>query len=258
MWFDRALERLGYAPRVDLSRRADPANLPELMDAPGSYEQLRSCLRDLARVNRLTRSYAPTLQFFKRVLAAHPGLGPMEVLDVGAGYGDMLRTLRRWSRRHAPELRLTGIDLQPFAARAAAEADGEAGVPAGAIRWVTGNAFAQPEPPDVIISSLVMHHLRDAEIIEFLAWMERDARLGWFINDLERAEQPYRWFGVLARLLRWHPFVQHDGPVSFRRAFREADWERLLAAAAVTGARIRRVAPARLCVERIRQRPEPA
>ena len=81
--------------------------------------------------------------------------------------------------------------------------------------------------------------------------MDRTARLGWFINDLERAEPPYRWYGVLARILRWHPYVRHDGPVSFRRAFRPADWRRLLREAGVTGARIVRVSPARLCVEQI-------
>ena len=82
--------------------------------------------------------------------------------------------------------------------------------------------------------------------------MERTARLGWFINDLERASRPYRWFGVLASLMHWHAFVRHDGPVSFRRAFRQDDWMRLLAEAGVTGARIVHATPARLCVERIR------
>ena len=33
--------------------------------------------------------------------------------------------------------------------------------------------------------------------------------------------------------VRWHWIVRHDGPVSFRRAFRKEDWVRLLAAAEI-------------------------
>lgn len=136
----------------------------------------------------------------------------------------------------------------------ATEADRRARVPAGEIRWLAGDALAyEGPPPDVVLSSLVMHHLRDAEIVAFLRCMEGSARTGWWINDLERAQRPYRWFGVLARAMRWHRFVRHDGPVSFRRAFREEDWTRLLADAGVSGARLVRSRPARLCLERIRR-----
>ena len=252
MWPD--LSRFGFAPKVDLSRRAAPAHLPELMDEPGSFAELQTCLRDLAQVNRMTRAYRPTLQFLERIVAhGRGGAGPLSVLDVGSGYGDTLRRVRRWGRRRRFALRLTGMDLQPMAAVAAAAADRREGVAPGEIRWETGDALAFAGPsPDVVISSLVMHHLSDTEVVALLAWMERSARVGWFVNDLERAERPYRWFGVLARLMRWHRFVRHDGPVSFRRAFRVEDWERLLAQAGITGARIQKVSPARLCVGRIR------
>ena len=40
----------------DFSRRAQ---LTELMDEPCSREQLRACLRDLARVNRWFMGYRP-------------------------------------------------------------------------------------------------------------------------------------------------------------------------------------------------------
>ena len=51
-------------------------------------------------------------------------------------------------------------------------------------------------------------------------------------------------------LVPWHPIVRHDGPVSFRRAFRKEDWARLLAAADVSRevATVERWRPGRLCV----------
>lgn len=255
MWCSRALRWLGYAPSVDLSERADPAGLPEKMDEPANYDELRVCLRDLARVNGVTGGYRPTLAFLARVLARRSACSePLELLDVGFGYGDMLRTIRRWARERGVPVRLTGIELQPWAAQVAAEADRQSGVPAGEIHWLAGDVFRYGGPqPDVVLSSLVMHHLRDPEIVTMLRWMERNARLGWFVNDLERAKRPYRWFGVLARGMGWHSYVRHDGPVSFRRAFRQEDWQRLLLEADVNGAGVFRVAPARLCVEQLRE-----
>ncbi len=254
MWLEALARWAGYAPRVDLSKRADPAELPERMDDPESYEDLRECLRSLRHLNRMTGSYRPTLRFLER-LARRRGAGaePIHVLDVGSGYGDMLREIWRWGERREVALKLTGIDLQPYAARAAREADRRAGVPEGAIRWITGDAFELPgPPPDCIISSLVTHHMGDAEIVHFLRWMEATARSAWFINDLHRAERPYRWVGVLVRLMRWHRYVRHDAPASFRRAFRAEDWERLLAEAGVSAARVFEAFPARLCVERLK------
>jgi hypothetical protein len=105
---------------------------------------------------------------------------------------------------------------------------------------------------DIVVSSLMAHHLEDEEIVALLRWMEDTARLGWFINDLERSERACRMFGWVAGLVGWHRFVRHDRPVSFRRAFREADWMRFLAAAEVQqeAVTVKHWRPGRLCVGR--------
>jgi hypothetical protein len=96
------------------------------------------------------------------------------------------------------------------------------------------------------------HHLEDEEIIALLRWMEATAHLGWFINDLQRSAWSCRMFGWMGGMVEWHRFVRHDGPVSFRRAFREQDWVRLLAAAEVSleTATVEPWRPGRLCVGR--------
>jgi len=75
------------------------SKLDELMDTePVGFEEFRACLFDLARVNRLTLAYRPTLAFFDRLLANARPLGrPIEVLDVGS-----------LPRRHHPTGRSTG------------------------------------------------------------------------------------------------------------------------------------------------------
>jgi hypothetical protein len=103
---------------------------------------------------------------------------------------------------------------------------------------------------------LFTHHLRDEGVVLFVKWMEENAELGWFVNDLSRAPVPYhlfRWFSKAAGL---HPFVEHDGPVSFLRAFVADDWRTYCAAAGLAGNEfeILNYKPARLCISRRKSR----
>lgn len=234
-------------PAVDFTQRSTDT---ELMDADDvGFEEFRACLVDLARVNRLTLAYRPTLDFLDRLLASgHPGR-PIEIVDVGSGYGDMLRMIDAWALRRGVEVSLTGVDLNPWS-RLAASA-----TPSGReIQWVTADVFAYDPPRgiDVIVSSLFTHHLPDPRIVEFLAWMEAKARLGWFVNDLHRHPVAYHVFRRLAKLAGFHHFVQHDGPVSIARAFVPADWRRLIAAAGIDPnvAEVERWIPYRITVGR--------
>jgi len=234
---------------MDFSQRA---TLTELMDEACSFEEFRVCLQDLEKVNRLTGTYRPTLSWLQRVVAARPGrAAPLRVVDVGCGHGDMLRRIARWAREHSVAVELTGVDLNPYAAQAAREAQ-----QAEHITWITGDAFSADLPGgiDVVISSLFTHHLPQAEIVRFLVWMEAKAAVGWFINDLRRSAAAYHLFGLLAKVMRWHKFVQHDGPVSIRRAFSVPDWEQMCSAAGLQPdeVRITPYLPARLCVERLK------
>jgi hypothetical protein len=82
--------------------------------------------------------------------------------------------------------------------------------------------------------------------------MEATVTLGWFVNDLCRERTPYMLYKLLTTLTPWHPFVRHDGLVSFRRSFREDDWSRMIAATGIAPAsvQLQRWTPARLCVSR--------
>jgi len=242
---------------LDFSRRAQPSELPEWMDEPCSYEDFRECLRDLKQCNRMVGTYPPTLRWLRQFAGAKNE--PLHIVDVGSGGGDMLRRIETWARKNNVPVKLTGIDLNPYAARAAREF----GTDSSEIEWITGDAFSyQPEalnglkaPIDIVISSLFTHHLPDDEIVRFVAWMERVAVRGWFINDLHRERMPYYGFRALAWLMRWHRFVRHDGPISIRRSFSHDDWRKYTAAAGLhpTDVSIDAVRPARLCVGRMKR-----
>jgi SAM-dependent methyltransferase len=246
-----ASAHLSTLPAVlDFSRRAD---LIEMMDQPCSYAELRACLHDIARVNRLTFADRPTLKWLEEVVATHPmSAGPLRIMDVGCGYGDTLRLIHGWAAKRKIPVALTGIDLNPDAIRAAREATPRS----QRIEWLVGDARTDDTAGDIdiVICSLLTHHLTDPQIVHFLRWMEQTTRRGWFINDLHRKPIPYHLFRLWARFTNWHPFVMHDGPVSIRRSFIAEDWQSLCAAAEVAAetVSIREYRPARLCVGRMK------
>ncbi len=221
----------------------------EQMDAaaldPKVYARV---LGDLAKVNRITMAHRATLGFLDTVFARHPGK-TIRILDVGFGEGDLLRTIARHAEKRGMKVALTGIDLNPKSI-AAAESATPAALP---IRYLAGDyADLAGEGWDVILSSLVAHHMSHEQLIMFLRFMEHEGQMGWHINDLHRHGFAYLGYPLLARIMGWHRIVREDGQLSIARSYRPAEWPPILAQAGITEAKAVRVFPFRLCVDRIR------
>ncbi|MDJ0276819.1 methyltransferase domain-containing protein [Sphingomonas sp. 2R-10] len=219
----------------------------ELMDDPSlAPETYAAVLRDLARVNTVTLAARPTLAFLTRIAWRGDRL---KLLDVGYGDGDMLRRIARWAARRGVEAELVGIDLNPRS-EAIARADTPGDLP---ITYRTGDyADLAGEGWDAVVSSLVAHHMTRAQLVAFVAFMERESARGWFVNDLHRHRFAHRGYPLLATLARWHPIVRADGTLSIARSYRPDDWPPILTEAGVREAKVQRHFPFRLCVERRR------
>jgi 2-polyprenyl-3-methyl-5-hydroxy-6-metoxy-1,4-benzoquinol methylase len=222
---------------------AERSSTPEHMDTEcRDFADYAQCLRDLSRVNVVTLTHRPMLNW----LARHAGQqDEFRLLDVASGRGDALRAVRR----RFPRARLTGIDLNPWAIRAATEVTDAS----ERIAFIPGDALTyRPEQPfDFIITSQFAHHLTDPEVVAFLRWLQENAAQGWFIGDLHRHLLPYHGFPLLARLLLWHRFVREDGQISIARAFRPKEWRALLDQAGIGDAEVTWHIPFRLCVSKI-------
>lgn len=217
----------------------------ELMDADDlDAATYAAVVHDLAKVNTITMARRPTLAFLGKLPKR-----PVRILDVGYGDGDMLRRIAKWAAGFGQEVELVGIDLNPRSEAAAREST----PPDLKIDYRTGDyADLSGEPWDVIISSLVAHHMTHDQLIAFLRFMDLHAKSGWFINDLHRHGFAYWGFPLLATLMRWHPIVRHDGQLSIARSFRPAEWPPILKEAGIEGATVARRFPFRLCVSKIR------
>lgn len=225
----------------------------EWMDTESiSLDDYRACLKDLATVNVVTMTHSPVLKWLE---IATRNLGADErvtILDVGYGYGDLLRRIYGWSRRRNRPVELIGVDLNPMS-----EPIARAATPSSvSIDFRTGNVFnfKPGRPIDFIICSQTTHHMSNDELADFVRWMERVCTRGWFIADLHRHPIPFHFFRILSWAAGWHRFVQHDGPISIARSFRRKDWETILVSAGLEPdmAQIRWYPSFRLCVSRLK------
>jgi 2-polyprenyl-3-methyl-5-hydroxy-6-metoxy-1,4-benzoquinol methylase len=229
---------MSLAIRALAEERMDAEDLPP--------EALAAVLADLAKVNAVTMAARPTLAFLKRAVGKRQRF---RLLDVGFGDGDMLRRIARWAARRGIVAELVGVDLNPNSAPAATTR-----TPASmAIEYRTGDyaAFTR-EPWDVIVSSLVAHHMTHDQLVAFLRFMEAHARAGWLVNDLHRHRLAHAGYPLLARLAGWHEIVRHDGRLSIARSYRPHEWPPILTEAGMRDARVYRAFPFRLCVEHLR------
>lgn len=230
----------------DFKRRSDE---PELMDQGGiSFAEFHHCLQSLATINQLTLAYRPTLRWLRRWRKSG---GPIRILDAGSGGGDMLRRIekqtgKRREGRGKQAVSLIGVDLNPWSKKSA-----ELSSPASSICFATADIFSvEPDQPiDIIVCSLFTHHLTDAQLVDFLRWIDERAQTGWFINDLHRHPMPYYFIKIATKLLSCNRLIRHDAAVSVARSFTVADWRRLLDSAGIGDrVRIQWFFPFRLCV----------
>jgi SAM-dependent methyltransferase len=216
------------APVFDRSHRSAQT---EILDGPVSTADLAGILLDLARFNGVMQGHRPVLRWLDRAVKDVPCEQPLTLLDIGCGYGDLLRAIRGWAQRRGRVVRLIGLDLSPQVIDVARSVT----LDADAIEYHAADifAFTSPAPIDFVVTSLVTHHLSDDMIERFLRWMETTATRGWMIYDLQRHIVPFYFIALAGPMLRLHPVVVYDGRISVARSLTRAEWEARLAAAGI-------------------------
>ncbi len=202
------------------------ANEDEIMDDLGRPDpEFAQAYRELEIINR----WLGGVRAIERFLPASPNL---LILDVAAGACDVSETLL-----DRISCRIVVLDRNARGLRLARKS-----LP------LVGDALALPfrdQTFDVVMASLFFHHLSNEECVRALVNMWRIARGVVLVNDLHRHPLAYLSIRVLTALFSKSAMVQHDGPVSVRRAFRP---EELLSIAKKAGvpARVHRSFPYRL------------
>ena len=190
----------------------------EAMDSPGLEPgRFVASLEGLRRVNRVTGSARILQPHLESAARAESG-GPLRVLDVACGGGDVAITL--WKRLTAQglDVEMHGCDINPLAVEHAAE---EAERQGADLRFFKMNAVADPIPPgfDVIMNSLFLHHLSGEDAVALLRKAARAAGRSVLVHDLVRARAGHLLAYLGVRVLLCNDVCHEDGPRSVEGAF---------------------------------------
>src|SRR5437879_1706100 len=93
----------------DFSRRSAESEWLDSADA--SPEELALVLRDLARFNGAMLGHRPVIAWLRSAIKNTPKETVLTLVDVGCGYGDLLRAIRHWASKRGLKIRLIGLDL---------------------------------------------------------------------------------------------------------------------------------------------------
>lgn len=210
---------------------------PEMMDDQHlPAQEHHRALIGLARINRFTRNAAalwPSIATIARKLNR-----PIRVLDVATGSGDIPKSLHDRAMRASLPISFSGCDLSPVAIETARQGS--------TLHWFVHDVIRDPLPEkyDIVMSSLFLHHLGEADAVVLL---QRMASAGQYVlvNDLARSPVNYTLVWLATRLLSRSPVVHTDGPLSVRAAFTRSEVQTLAQQAGLSGANVRPVFPCR-------------
>jgi 2-polyprenyl-3-methyl-5-hydroxy-6-metoxy-1,4-benzoquinol methylase len=208
---------------------------PELMDEPNLDARAhRAALRGLERINFWSGS-ARVLWGPIRTLARETPGGPLRLLDIATGAGDVPLRLWRKARRADVPLEVAGCDVSPVSVEFARKRAEKQRVPA---TFFTADVCRDELPTDydVITCSLFLHHLDEEEAVLLLRDLGRAARRLVLVSDLKRSRAGYllAWAGT--RLLSLSRVVHTDGPRSVEGAYTIPEAQALAERAGLTGA----------------------
>jgi SAM-dependent methyltransferase len=204
----------------------------ELLDDPAAEPAaVRESLRNIARANRWFGGCDAVRIGLHRLLVRTPTprAGPLTLLDVGTGAGDLPRMAVQWAARRGIHLRAIGLERHPAAARLARQ---------GGLATFIGDAATLPlagRSVDLVLVSQLLHHFAPESIVRLLRECNRVARVGVIVADLRRSRLAALGWRFTGPLLRFDRHTVADGITSLRRGFTARSLGALLDAAGIRG-----------------------
>jgi len=226
------------------------------MDAPDcDPEMLADALEVLDRTGRITGGHRLLRRQVLDLLGSREPR-PISILDIGTGGGGGARSLGRTlcGRGWSPAFTLADLHARTLSL-CRKRLPGEFRDPYRFVRLDGTHLPFGDRAFDVVVCSLTLHHLEDAEAARLFGEMDRVGRWGWALTDLRRSRLGLAAIRLLAATAwRRHPFPRADGPVSVRRSFTASELRSLLRGASLPRARVE-ARPMRLAARSVRGEP---
>ncbi|HTN38992.1 MAG TPA: methyltransferase domain-containing protein [Arachidicoccus sp.] len=201
------------------------SNETEAMDDFNLHgDELAVALDKIAKINQLLGGNQLTKDGIWKMIRNRDNKQVLEIVDLGCGNGDMLRTLSVWAKKKQLRFNLRGVDANAFTVGYAASLSENH----EDIQYTCADILDvnfRLEPADIILFTLTLHHFTDKQILQLLKMAADEARIGIVVNDLQRSRLSYVLFGWVGKLFHLGKMNIEDGKLSILRGFRKKDLE---------------------------------
>lgn len=217
-------------------RREDGVEVTD--DANASPSDVEVTLRDIRRANTVLGGTRAVVSEVIRLTTRAEG--PLTLLDVGSGSGDVARAVVRALGNRGMAARTIALE-QSFILGAIPRPETD--------HVVAGDALALPirdRGVDLALCSQVLHHFDDRRARVLIAELDRVVRFGVVIGELERGALASILFRLVAPALRFAPVTVRDGLMSIERGFLGPELRALIRSAVPREVSVRRRFPFRL------------
>lgn len=224
----------GALRAVSASMLAPPPrqSAPEILDDPAISDAVRlRSMADVERSNAIFGGRRAVVNAMVRLLPAGGSIGPLTLLDVGSGAGDVPAAVRAAAAARGVQVRVVALDLIPSLARKSGERADHA---------VCANALELPFAAGSVhfaTCSMLLHHFTSEDVVRLLSELNRVSRHAVVVSDLRRSRLAAWGFWLASRPLGFHPVTRSDGTHSVLRGFTPGELGDLLERA--TGQHIR-------------------
>jgi len=221
------------------SRHFNPAVLEFIDRTNNNPDLLRDDLKNLRDINRYFGGLSAIRREVVPLLAALPSQREVRILDMATGSADHPLAIAGLAEQMNRSVTICAVDKNPqileIARQRTAGFDN--------IKIEKHDILAVPyadQSFDVVLASLVIHHLSRTDAVLLLREMKRLSRMLCIVNDLNRSWPAYGLAWLFAHISTRNPLSRNDAPVSVLRAFRPEELRAMAADAGLANITIKR------------------
>lgn len=187
----------------------------------------------------------PKTTFRRRKTGIQPARR-LAILDVAAGSADITAAMTNYAENKGYKVLSVAADLNHSALTTGRAWNREPVYRpriSPEISYASADGLRLPFPDksfDIVHCSLVLHHLSEENVINFLKEMARVSRFAIIIGDLRRNIIPWALIWLLTRLFTANRYTRFDGPLSVLKSFTFAEMRILAEDAGIKNFRARR------------------
>ena len=214
---------------IDLDQRSDEEELMDDLDCSG--EVVFQTLRELDTINKLLGGNSISMKTFKGI--ARRKTGPIHLIDLGCGSGDLMRIMADWCREKKIDAQFTGVDANPIIIDYAKKHTQNY----PEINYACCNVLDEhlkEMKGDIVHTCLFAHHFSTKQLSGLFAAFKSMASEAVIINDLHRHPLAYYAIKWLTKLFSRSYMVQNDACTSVARGFKKHEIREILNAAEIT------------------------